>query len=76
MQDLVTARFDALDAGGVFSAVERITSAANDWADALSRDPDRAREVVRMAESAGLHVVQIPPLAAWRDLSQLRRSAL
>ena len=75
MQDLVASRFDALDAANVFSSVERITSAANDWADGLSRGSERAQEVIRMAEAAGLSAVQLFPLPEWRDLSQLRQSA-
>ena len=71
MRALVSRRYDALDAAGVYSAVERITSADNEWADALSRGADRVADVRRMALAAGLHVVELQPAPAWRDLSGL-----
>ena len=71
MRALVRRRYDALDAACVYSAVERITSADNEWADALSRGADRVADVRRMALAAGLHVVELQPVPEWRDLSGL-----
>ena len=74
MRALVQQRFDALDASGVFSAVERITSLDNDWADALSRGEERAQDVVRWARAAGLRPKRLWPTHEWRDLSRLAPS--
>ena len=74
MQELVQRRFDALDALDVFSAVERITSADNEWADALSRGAVRVSDVTRMARASGLRVQQLQPGPEWRDLSGLQPS--
>ena len=73
MQELVRRRFDALDALGVFSAVERITSTDNEWADALSRGEDRVQDVLRMVRALGLTAVRLEPLPEWRDLAGLPR---
>ena len=71
MRSLVQQRFDALDTAHVFSAVDRITSKDNEWADALSRGDQRAADVVRFARAAGLSVHRLYPTAQWRDLSHL-----
>ena len=69
MQELVRRRFDALDALNVYSAVDRITSADNEWADALSRGEERTRDVLRMARALGWPTRRLYPHHAWRDLS-------
>ena len=74
MRALVQRRFDALDAARVFSAVERITSLDNEWADALSRGEQRTEDVLRMARAAGLSTEQLHPEPRWRDLSCLPRA--
>ena len=71
MQQLVRQRFDALDDAGVFSAVERIASVDNDWADGLSRGEERVLDVLRMIRASGLKAVRLEPIASWRDLSGL-----
>ena len=73
MQELVRRRFDALDALGVFSAVERITSVDNEWADALSRGEERRQDVLRMVLALGLTPHRLTPAPAWRDLRGLPR---
>ena len=73
MQELVRRRFDALDALGVFSAVDRITSADNEWADALSRGEERMHDVLRMARALGWSPHRLYPHRAWRDLSGVAR---
>ena len=73
MQELVRRRFDALDAMGVYSAVERITSVDNEWADALSRGEERVQDVLRMARALGWTPHRLYPQRAWRDLSGLPR---
>ena len=73
MQELVRRRFDALDALRVFSAVDRITSADNEWADALSRGEERMRDVLRMARALGWSPHRLYPHRAWRDLSGVAR---
>ena len=73
MQELVRRRFDALDALGVFSAVERITSVDNEWADALSRGEERMQDVLRMVSALGLTPHRLTPAPAWRDLRGLPR---
>ena len=73
MQELVRRRFDALDSLGVFSAVERITSVDNEWADALSRGEERMQDVLRMVSALGLTPHRLTPAPAWRDLRGLPR---
>ena len=73
MQELVRRRFDALDELGVYSAVERITSVDNEWADALSRGEERVADVLRMARALGWAPRRLYPRRAWRDLSGLPR---
>ena len=73
MQELVRRRFDALDQIGVYSAVERIVSADNEWADALSRGEERVRDVLRMVRALGLIDQRLQPSPIWRDLSGLPR---
>ena len=73
MQELVRRRFDALDAMGIYSAVERITSVDNEWADALSRGEERVQDVLRMARALGWTPHRLYPQRAWRDLSGLPR---
>jgi len=71
MRELVRARFDTLDAMHVFSAVERVTSSDNEWADALSRGPARIDDVLRFAHAVGLRVMRLQPAPAWRNLATL-----
>ena len=71
MQELVRRRFDALDDLGVYSAVERITSVDNEWADALSRGEERVQDVLRMVRALGLVARRLEPAPAWRDLRGL-----
>ena len=73
MQELVRRRFDALDDMGVYSAVERITSVDNEWADALSRGEERVQDVLRMARALGWTPNRLYPQRSWRDLSGLPR---
>ena len=73
MQELVRRRFDALDAMGIYSAVERITSVDNEWADALSRGEERVQDVLRMARALGWTPHRLYPQRTWRDLSGLPR---
>ena len=73
MRELVRRRYDALDALGVYSTVERITSVDNDWADALSRGEERVQDVLRMARALGLTPRRLYPHAAWRDLAGVAR---
>ena len=73
MRELVRRRFDALDAIGIYSAVDRITSIDNEWADALSRGEERVADVLRMARALGWTPHRLHPHQAWRDLSGLPR---
>ena len=73
MQELVRRRFDALDELGLYSAVERITSSDNEWADALSRGEERMLDVLRMARALGWATKRLYPHGSWRDLSELPR---
>ena len=73
MQELVRRRFDALDELGIYTAVERITSVDNEWADALSRGEERMHDVLRMASALGWTTQRLYPRRAWRDLSGLPR---
>ena len=73
MRELVRRRYVALDALGVYSSVRRITSADNEWADALSRGPARVQDVLRMARALGMPTLELRPEQAWRDLSGLPR---
>ena len=73
MRELVRRRFDELDAAGVYSAVERITSADNEWADALSRGEERVQDVLRMARALGWAPHRLYPDGAWRGLPRSER---
>ena len=73
MQELVRRRFDALDELGIYTAVERITSVDNEWADALSRGEERMHDVLRMARALGWTTQRLYPRRVWRDLSSLPR---
>ena len=74
MRELVRRRFDELDSLGVYSAVRRITSADNDWADALSRGEDRVQDVLRMARALGWSPRRLSPDHSWRSLPSVSRS--
>ena len=73
MRELVRRRFDALDALGIFSSVDRITSVDNEWADALSRGEERVQDVLRIVRALGWLPRRLYPHSAWRDLSGLPR---
>ena len=72
MRALVKQRFDALDGMNIYSAVERITSIDNDWADALSRGEERVADVLRWAHAAKLRTHRLLISPEWRSLEHLR----
>jgi len=66
MQRLASARGEWLHERGVLEAAERITSAANRWADALSRGDEAL--VLEEARALGLTPRRVDPPASWRAL--------
>jgi len=70
MQRLVERRVEFLRARGVFSAVARVATHENKWADLLSRAKGEA-EFLQQVEALGLKALRcyVPP--EWRDTSEL-----
>lgn len=70
MQRLVERRVDLLRARGAFSAVARVATDENRWADLLSRK-DGLTEFLRQVEALGLDAVPCVVPAEWRDAAEL-----
>ena len=70
MQRLVERRVELLRARGAFSAVARVATDENKWADLLSR-ADGLAEFLRQVEALGLVADRCPVPAEWRDTTEL-----
>ena len=70
MQRLVERRVDLLRAKGAFSAVARVATDENKWADLLSRT-DGLAEFLRQVGTLGLEAVPCVVPAEWRDTAEL-----
>jgi hypothetical protein len=70
MQRLVERRVEFLRGRGAFSAVARVATGENKWADLLSREDGEA-EFLRQVEALGLRAQRcwVPP--EWRDTTEL-----
>ena len=70
MQRLVERRVEFLRGKGVFSAVARVATAENLWADLLSR-PGGETEFLRQVQALGMRAERCSVPAEWRDTSEL-----
>ena len=69
--ELVTRRYTALLAAGVYGATERVASEDNDIADGLSRGADKLADALRLAAATLLPIQRLEPHEEWRDTSHL-----
>jgi len=72
MQRLVERRVELLRAKGAFSAVARVATDENKWADLLSR-ADGLAEFLRQVEALGMEAVRCAVPAEWRETAELVR---
>lgn len=70
MQRLVERRVEFLRKRGVFSAVARVATGENKWADLLSREGGEA-EFLRQVKALGLRAQRCDVPAEWRDTAEL-----
>ena len=75
MQRLVERRVELLRAHGAFSAVARVATGENKWADLLSRAGGLA-EFLGQVEALGLSAVPCSVPAGWRDTAELVEGVL
>ena len=72
MNEINQRRQRELTASGVFQRTSRVPSVFNDIADLLSRGD--VEDALRFPRDAGMRVVRVPVLPAWRDLSGIPRT--